>query len=341
MNKSQIKKYDSISSIDDMELYLTEIQRNASNSISCAINAQLQVIKFVSTANLIDSTFDLILHNIKKSVSYAKSKKEEDDIREQGALIIQNYVFFSKAKLQYAINKNEKEAVELYKEATIQLVQTSIKIAAIASGNPAPILETSHQIALNILNSNKEKTGTFIGRLIEWIHKEQENEKRTNDFYLSLHNLINKLDRRFYIIGKSNLIAGLIQNYALDLTDYSLRSHFEHVEKLEKEKRKFQNKARRTIKLSIPVTILLTFFTSILSLIASGISRATGILLGDGWVIKTFIFCIGITVLLFINFFIKKLICQHKLKKSTRELNELRESIYQSYLDISEKFEEF
>ena len=62
-----------ISSFEDLNSYLLELQRDASYSIESAINAQLAVIQYIQTPSLVTTTLDTLILNLKKSL---KSRKK-------------------------------------------------------------------------------------------------------------------------------------------------------------------------------------------------------------------------------------------------------------------------
>ena len=100
-----------ITKIEDVSSLLTNLQSSANESLSAALTAQLQVVRYIQTPELIGSTFDILLQNTKKAIKYANSDTLREQIRERTALMINNYIFFMQAKLdaQYMILQEDKK----------------------------------------------------------------------------------------------------------------------------------------------------------------------------------------------------------------------------------------
>lgn len=325
-----------------MTSYLTNLEKDSSESIASAISVQIEVIKYISSPNLIDGTFDLILQKIKKSVSYANSPKENDDIKEKGTLIIQNYIFFSRAKLQYAMDKNKEEAREIYKIAINKLVENTIHFTT--QGNTANLSSIVHLISSNLLSKEDNSKLSFIDRTIDWLGVKTDNNDKKNEFYRSLDNLINKLNRRFDIIGKSNIIAGLISNYAPDLTNYKLQSKFDDLKTKKREGKQFDY----FIIITSALLALTALFTSVFKYIFSRIYHFILNIFTKEQEINTntengeatLLIFVAIFFIIYISYFIYKTRNNKECRKIEKEISKQEKEIYQSYLDISERFEE-
>ena len=81
-----------ISSIEDMTCFLEELQEHASDSVESAIKAQLQVIRFIQSPTLVDTTLDTLILNLKNSLDLSESKSETIKLKSQFSLMIQNYI---------------------------------------------------------------------------------------------------------------------------------------------------------------------------------------------------------------------------------------------------------
>ena len=108
-NSVQYRTKGEIRSLEEMTAYLAELAENANESLEAALKAQLEVIRYVQSPSLYDSSFDLFFKNVKNALKYAESQWAQDKIREQATIMIQNYVFFMNAKLQYEIEVDREE----------------------------------------------------------------------------------------------------------------------------------------------------------------------------------------------------------------------------------------
>ena len=52
-----------ITKIEDISSLLTNLQSSANESLAAALTAQLQVVRYIQTPELIGSTFDILLQN--------------------------------------------------------------------------------------------------------------------------------------------------------------------------------------------------------------------------------------------------------------------------------------
>lgn len=218
MTKNEIQNIQKIeiNSFEDMESFIEDLKVGASDSLVSSLNAQLQVIRYASSPQLVSTMFDSLIQNIKKSKEYANSKRETDLCEERGSLMIHNFVFFMKAKLVCAAEENEKEGLKLLEEAGKQLSSAIFDLALVAATKG-----TNRKVSVKNLFENLDKSKYFFGGLMSYVFKKKINEKinkrKEEEFYETLKILFSKLEKRKDIIGKSNLIAGLVDNYKDDL----------------------------------------------------------------------------------------------------------------------------
>ena len=122
-----------LNSMEEMETFLSDLQKNASVSIASAIEAQLRVIRdVVYSPNLVDSTISLLIQNLKKSLDNEPSPKIREELKEKFSIMLQNYVFFLDARLQYEIKEHKKEAWDLVEKAGNQLCGAACDLALMA-----------------------------------------------------------------------------------------------------------------------------------------------------------------------------------------------------------------
>ena len=84
--------------IQDVEVALQQIAETANESLAAALNAQIQVLRYVQSPKLYDSSFDLLFANVRKAIKMTDSSKEREMIREKSVVMINNYIFFMQAK---------------------------------------------------------------------------------------------------------------------------------------------------------------------------------------------------------------------------------------------------
>jgi len=254
-----------IESLEQMEVYLASLQQGASTSVSAALAAQLQVINYVSSPQLIDSTFDLFFQNLRKSLDYAENDQMKDIIREKSTLMIHNYIFFLNAKLTYAIQENKKEGQRLLETAGAQLSNTALACAQLATTDKVSGAMAVLEISIDLFQTGKSEGNVFV-KAISWWGKEKENKRKQSDFYKSLSSLIRKLHKYKDLIGKTNLISGLIENYAKDLAEHEVpESIREIVAKLEKLQREKELKKKQFIRLMWAIPVLGCILLAVLS----------------------------------------------------------------------------
>ena len=82
-----------IKTIEDMANYLEELSQQANESVGAALQAQLQVIRYIQSPKLYASSFDLFFKNIKNALKYPDSPRMQTVNQERAAIMIQNYVF--------------------------------------------------------------------------------------------------------------------------------------------------------------------------------------------------------------------------------------------------------
>lgn len=196
--------------VEEVTEVLNSLAESANQSIAYALKAQLQVIKYISSAELIGSTFDLLFKNVKKSLEYA-NEEDSEFIKEKTALLISNFVFFMKAKLIWEVTDNRKKMEN-------DLVCTSNDLA----GSILDILNYSSNMEYNkeetvklgkvLFNPKKENDGWYRNFKRQFFAGARIKEKEI-EFLRSLDLLAKKLETKKDLLGRNDLIAGLFENY--------------------------------------------------------------------------------------------------------------------------------
>ena len=209
------------------ELKLEEISKNP-NAIHTTLNVQMHIINMVNSSTLVDSSFDLIFAELKKALKYTKDEIERENIREKISLYINSYIFFLDAKLRYAFKKDEEDTEALIEEAAAILAENSVDVLLLASGGKVAKIAIS-KIAAEILKKGKDKPG-LIKKIWRWYNKEQRQKSETANFHNTLDFLFKKLERHKNSIGKSDIIAGLINRWTPEVTSCRTKNgHFSAV----------------------------------------------------------------------------------------------------------------
>ena len=79
-----------INSLEQMGAWLASLESGASVSVQEAVKAQMQVIKFIQSPTLVDTTLDTLILSLKKSLKKASDENEKEHLRESFSLMIQN-----------------------------------------------------------------------------------------------------------------------------------------------------------------------------------------------------------------------------------------------------------
>ena len=180
-----------INNIQEMTDFLEQLQESASNSIEEAVTAQLLVIKYIQAPTLVDTTFDTLLTCLSKALKYTQDDKEQERLREQFQLMIQNFIFFFDAKLRLKENQFDASTKELFEQAGEMLSKSIVSIAntvAASSGNPEAI---SRIIVKNIFKDEEQgnKIASLFKKLISQYIRKQEIINQKIDFAKELSSM--------------------------------------------------------------------------------------------------------------------------------------------------------
>lgn len=227
-NQSKVLQNDkgegyTISSLQEMSQWLSTLQKGASPAVREALNAQVNVIRFVQSPTLVDTTFDTLLYSLDKSLRVARNQEEVSGIREVFCLMIQNYAFFMDAKYQMEVNKNREEGRQLFIQAG-EMLSNSIKDVALMAIGGADVTSIANTTITNLFAPENGTGGIskFLNRLYNFINQEEILFEQEQQFYVTIENIILKLGEpdTQQLLGKSNLLAGTIKRYVPGLRDF-------------------------------------------------------------------------------------------------------------------------
>lgn len=211
----------SCTSLEEVQETLSMMAKDANKSLAHALKAQIQVVKYISKPDLYGSTFDLFFKNLKNAIDYAEDEENQYELREQAGLMLNNFVFFMKAKIEWEIAVNRNEAESLFMAAAHDLSETVVSLATMYYGGAAKTAMKAtavKQLSTLFFNPNKEGDNWFkkAGR---WLFKSSRTEEKKAEFLETLDRLAYKLIDKYEIIGSNDLIAGIYENYRDDLIE--------------------------------------------------------------------------------------------------------------------------
>lgn len=221
MNSNMREFPKEISTLEQMESWLISLKDGANASAQEALKAQLQVVRFIQSPTLIDTTFDTLILRLKTSLKKAENEGQKEQIREAFSLMIQNYVFFFDARLQYAINENKEEARLLFLQAG-EMLSNSVKRVALLAVNGSEIGEIASVIVHNLFDESDDASAiSLFNRLWKWWNKDKIIVEKRHEFYITLYGMCKKLGKYQPMIGKSLIISGMIERYTPDISEYA------------------------------------------------------------------------------------------------------------------------
>lgn len=209
-----------INSLEQMGAWLASLENSASVSVQEAVKAQMQVIKFIQSPTLVDTTLDTLILSLKKSLKKASNEDEKEHLRESFSLMIQNYVFFFDARMQYAINESKDEARQIFLQAG-EMLSNSVKDVALMAVSGKKKVEVAAVVVHNLFDANDNKSAfNLFNRIWKWWNKDKIIAEKREEFYVTLYNICKKLGKYQSLIGESMIINGMIERYTPAIYDY-------------------------------------------------------------------------------------------------------------------------
>ncbi|MBR2026651.1 MAG: hypothetical protein IKA07_05905 [Alistipes sp.] len=337
--------------IQDVEVALQQIAETANESLAAALNAQIQVLKYVQSPKLYDSSFDLLFANVRKAIKMTDSTKERELIREKTTVMINNYVFFMQAKIDYDTAVQRSEYESLMEEAILTLGESVADVAVAATtagtGTAAKVTAkaTMKKAVVNSLMKEqaKGKDGLLL-KFMRWWNKESALRQKQEEFIETIYSLIGKLAKHKKLIGKSDIIAGLIERYADDITDHYTQDEWASVVYQQKENAK-QLKVSSTA--SVFGTMVIAFFIWIWRVFSNaGTSVGNWFRKAENEVALTnyssdiYLYLLGILAILLLIYFIRYWNSNRYISRLRQEASSKEEGIRNKLLTTAQAFEE-
>lgn len=221
-NDVAINNYYEISSLSEMSSYLEKLQRESSGAVAEAVNAQLAVVRFVQSPTLNDTLLDTLLMGLETAISYSQTEEDKAIYRRHFALMIQNYVFFLDAKIQYEVEQHQEEAYRLLDHAGEMLSKSVVKLAELyaTKGTSALKVGMANLVVKNVFaQENEKEKKSFFKKFFDWYNKKVRISKKKDVFYDTLERIYFKFDEYSELIGPSILIKGLLERYIVEMAN--------------------------------------------------------------------------------------------------------------------------
>lgn len=221
-----------VSNTDEVVECLNSLAVQANESVASALKAQVQVIKYISKPDLCGSTFDLFFKNLKNALTHCEDEENAYEIREKAGLMLNNFIFFTKAKIEWELLVNRKEGEKLFIHAANELAQSVCEIALLPGGTSKAVVKaTAIKNLSKILFDPDEQGDNWFKKATRWMFKSSATARKKAEFAKTLDKLADKLVKYRDIIGENDLIAGIYENYYEDLMDYHSNEWFYHYAK--------------------------------------------------------------------------------------------------------------
>ena len=208
-----------ISSLPEMSIYLSKLQQDSSGAVAEAIKAQLAIITFVQSPTLNDTLLDTLLVRLETAISLAQSSSEISNLRKCFSLMIQNYIFFLDAKLQYDVNQHKDEAYKLLNHAAKLLAESVVEVTKLCATQGLSSESLVKCTVTNLFDKEGQKE-SFFERVIGWFTQEARIRDKQAIFYNTIESFYKKFDEHNNLIGPSIAIKGMLDRYAEPLSDF-------------------------------------------------------------------------------------------------------------------------
>ena len=226
-NDISVRNY-SVTTINDIENNLTVLHKEADLSVGHALNAQLCVINVVKSPLLYSSAIDLFFEHMKSGMSLCRNDAEIKECRQRYCLMLNNMLFFTRAKIEFEVKANRELGRTLMLQAIDQLSDSIVDVVSLcASGRMMNKKEISDILLNNFL---KDKNDNILKKAWRWFTEKRRLTEELRKFHNNANRLINKIWKHRKLIGKSDIIAGLIDNYADEMVGFVMDGEISYYE---------------------------------------------------------------------------------------------------------------
>ncbi len=208
-----------INTLDGMSSYLQEMQgTQCSPSAMQALQSQIQVLNFVKSPALTGMAVDTMVMCLYKAIQSAVNDSERDAVRESFALMIQSFMFFNEAQLQYEINSNKEEGIQLLSQAGDILSKSVVSVASLVATGGATAASVGNVVVKNVF-AKQNGQQNFFGKLISFIGDKKRVEEKKKQHFDTLKNTFTIFDRYAEMIGPSIVLHGMLERYGEKLVE--------------------------------------------------------------------------------------------------------------------------
>lgn len=346
-SQSDLPPCRTINTIAEMEGYIEELSVRANDSVGAALKAQLQVIRYIQSPKLYDSSFDLFFQSIKKALRYAETPVMQDAIRERAAIMIQNYVFFMYAKLQFEIKVNRDHERQLIEDASKMLAQSIADVAQLATSMQSANKSVNRAVVSEVVIKNffssvdTDKNENLVTKFYRWWAQERITQQKTGEFLETIDQLTMKLHKQRTVIGESDLVAGLIRRYAEDMANYFYGGEIESATSaITKEKRQAEVRGGCAWGGVFVISVIWFIIRIIHKVILYGTVNtwfAADSTVDTSWLWKHWVYTLIVGL---VAYGIMQINDKKELQSQLDEAIKKRDDLYQNYMKIAEEFDE-
>ena len=151
-----------ISTIDEMTCFIDELKLDAPRPIEEALKAQMQIIKFVQTPTLSDTILTTMVDNLDESLNYCTNVTQRSRIRKQFSSMIQNFIFFLDARVQYCCQENKEKSKQLFVMAGEKFSENVRDLILLTIQNFGMVAKVSADV-VDVVGTTLVEVGTAMG----------------------------------------------------------------------------------------------------------------------------------------------------------------------------------
>lgn len=195
-----------VDSVEGMNAWLDGFRPGASPSGLQCLKAQMQVISCVNSPNLVGMAVDTLFDSLYKAIMSSGDETEKQQVREAYASMIQNFFFFSEARLYYAIDKKKDEAISMLSTAGDMLTQSVTAVASLVS--PVAAMQSGVRVKNMFTEGDAQKQ--FFSAILAWMNNKKKIEEQLSNYHTTLEQSFKMFDQYSELIGPSILIHGML-----------------------------------------------------------------------------------------------------------------------------------
>jgi GTP cyclohydrolase II len=226
-----------------VENQISAIKSEIEPNLAYLISSQLEIIKFIQSPTLMTTIFDNILLNLHNILKNESIESEQEWIKQQSSLIIQNFIFVMHYSLLVRIKEKKKEGDLLLKDLGCQIgesinktlkksanINNLINDAASSGGNLPAMLALNFSTSITEALTDGGHNST-LNKAISYFIENKSFEKEKFLFFNMVHQTIQKLERNYLLFGKQIIIYEMLFNYANHIELYSKETALKKKEK--------------------------------------------------------------------------------------------------------------